>query len=142
MSDPINKPSHYNWHPSRIQPIEISEWCSFNIGTAINYIWRHAHKGEPVQDLRKAAWHLRREAERIAENGPVSQPKGPRDQLHDAQVRATTELIREPFSQNIRKAIDEIWMIGFYDDDEWNMGCLNDAAHACEREAYRLEAVK
>ncbi len=38
--DPVNFPSHY------LQ------------GSAIKYIWRHEHKGKPIEDLDKAIWFL------------------------------------------------------------------------------------
>jgi hypothetical protein len=129
--DPITKPDHYAWHPSGIQPIEISEWCSFNIGTAINYIWRHAHKGQPVQDLRKAAWHLRREAERIAESG--SEPRGP----HYQDINLTD--IEEHFPCYVRRALFSVWQIGRLADNKFNAEMLNSAASWCDLEAARQE---
>lgn len=33
---------------------------SYHVGNAIKYIWRHAHKGKPEQDLRKALQYLGR----------------------------------------------------------------------------------
>lgn len=65
MSDEINKPVHYNSHPSGIEAIQIAEHMSFSCGNAIKYIFRHKLKGEPVKDLKKAVWYLQREIERI-----------------------------------------------------------------------------
>jgi Protein of unknwon function (DUF3310) len=61
MNDPINKPNHYNWHPSGVQCVEISEHFTANISKAIDYLWRHNHKGTPIEDLKKAAWFIQRE---------------------------------------------------------------------------------
>ena len=29
-------------------------------GSAVKYIWRHEHKGKPIEDLEKAIWFLNR----------------------------------------------------------------------------------
>jgi hypothetical protein len=60
--DPINRPAHYTAHPSGIEPITISRHLPSNLGQALQYVMRHRFKGEPAQDLRKAAWFLRDEA--------------------------------------------------------------------------------
>ena len=61
MNDPINKPNHYNWHPTGVQCVEISEHFDANISKAIDYLWRYKHKGNPIEDLQKAAWFIQRE---------------------------------------------------------------------------------
>lgn len=38
----------------------------FHTGNAVKYILRAGKKGDPVQDLKKARWHLDREIERLA----------------------------------------------------------------------------
>ena len=48
-SDPVNRPAHY-----------------LSLAQAFQYVWRHPHKGRPVEDLRKAQWYLRREIGRRA----------------------------------------------------------------------------
>lgn len=65
-SDPVNRPAHYLLHPSRVECIDISEWLGGNLAQAFQYVWRHPHKGRPVEDLRKAQWYLRREIGRRA----------------------------------------------------------------------------
>ncbi len=62
--DPIN-PSHYRKHPSGIECIDITRHMNFNIGNAIKYIWRHADKGDPVENLKKAQWYLDDEIRRL-----------------------------------------------------------------------------
>ena len=62
-SDTVNHPAHYN-HPSGIECIDVVEWCSFNLGNAIKYIWRYDKKNG-VEDLRKAVWYIQREIERL-----------------------------------------------------------------------------
>ena len=62
----VNHPEHYNKHPSGIECITIVEHFNFNIGNAIKYIWRAGIKSDnPIEDLEKAIWYLKREIERI-----------------------------------------------------------------------------
>jgi hypothetical protein len=66
-SDPVNHPSHYTSHPSGIECIDVIEHMTLNIGAAIKYLWRCGLKSEAthIQDLEKAAWHIRREIQRL-----------------------------------------------------------------------------
>lgn len=68
-SDPVNSPSYYTSHPAGIEQIEVTEHMSFNGGSAIQYIWRaeDGSKGNEIQDLEKAIWHLQREIKRRQE---------------------------------------------------------------------------
>jgi len=61
MSDPVNHPTHYKSHPSGIEVIEITSHMNFCLGNAVKYILRCDHKGNDIQDLRKAIWYLNRE---------------------------------------------------------------------------------
>ena len=62
-SDNVNNPKHYNslgavcsnCH-SPIECIDVTRHLGFNIGNAIKYLWRHAHKNG-TEDLRKAIWY-------------------------------------------------------------------------------------
>lgn len=65
MSDLVNNPPHYNSHPSGVECIEITEHMNFNLGNAIKYIWRAGLKGDAVEDLKKAAFYIEREIERV-----------------------------------------------------------------------------
>lgn len=62
-SDPVEHPSHYT---HGIEPIEVIEsWgLNYRLGNALKYICRADHKGQPVQDLEKAAWYLNREIQK------------------------------------------------------------------------------
>ena len=63
LGDPINHPSHYN--SGRLEVIDVIEdWdLDFHLGNAVKYIARAEHKGELVQDLKKAMWYLKRRIE-------------------------------------------------------------------------------
>ena len=62
--DPVNHPAHYGKHPSGVDCITITEHFNFNVGNAIKYLWRADHKNG-LEDLKKAAWYVNREIERI-----------------------------------------------------------------------------
>jgi hypothetical protein len=64
--DPINHPKHYTQHPSGVECIEVAEHYNFCLGNAIKYIWRAGIKSDnPVEDLKKAAWYIEREIQRL-----------------------------------------------------------------------------
>jgi hypothetical protein len=63
--DPVNHPPHYTSHPSGVECIQVAEHFNFCIGNAIKYLWRAGLKGEALEDLRKAAWYIDREINRL-----------------------------------------------------------------------------
>ncbi len=79
----INHPKHYNLHPSNVECIDIIECYSFNVGSALKYLWRAGLKpGESaLEDLRKAVWYVQREVDRLSRtqehvNRPTRTPNG------------------------------------------------------------------
>jgi hypothetical protein len=70
MSNAVEHPKHYNWHPAGIEARLILERMTFNTGNALKYIWRAKHKGEERQDLEKARNYIEREIELI-EQGDI-----------------------------------------------------------------------
>ena len=60
MFDNINRPKHYS--QGKIEPIEVIEdWeLGYHLGNVIKYIARAEHKGNMVEDLKKAKWYLDR----------------------------------------------------------------------------------
>ncbi|MFF4245247.1 DUF3310 domain-containing protein [Streptomyces sp. NPDC001822] len=66
VEDEVNSPSHYTWLPGGIEVIDITELLNFNVGNVVKYALRAGHKTEdPITDLRKAAWYINREIERL-----------------------------------------------------------------------------
>lgn len=61
--DVVNKPKHYNEHPSGIECIQVTEHMNFCLGNAMKYIWR-ADLKNGTEDLEKAIWYLKREIEK------------------------------------------------------------------------------
>ena len=74
MSDPIN-PAHYQGFSNGAQVIDIVENLPYNAGNAIKYLARAGRKdpAKYVEDLRKAAWYVARELERIEGGGPATE---------------------------------------------------------------------
>lgn len=63
-NDAVNHPKHYTF--GKIEVIEaIEDWSlGFHLGNAVKYIARADHKGNKLQDLKKAHWYLSREIAR------------------------------------------------------------------------------
>ena len=65
MTDNVSHPAHYTGGgiecidamKSALTP---DEFRGYLRGNAVKYLWRYDRKGEPVEDLRKAAWYLDR----------------------------------------------------------------------------------
>lgn len=59
----VEKPKHYNSHPSGVETIRVTAHHDFTIGNAIKYIWRAGLKNEgstnEIQDLGKAVQYLK-----------------------------------------------------------------------------------
>lgn len=69
-NDPINHPAHYaqGWS-NGAEVIDITENLNFNRGNAVKYLARAGRKDSmtELQDLRKAAWYVDRELERLSQ---------------------------------------------------------------------------
>jgi hypothetical protein len=63
--DAVNHPAHYK--VGGIETIDFIEAkkLGFNLGNVVKYITRAEHKGNQLEDLRKAQWYLAREIERV-----------------------------------------------------------------------------
>ena len=59
--DPVNNPVHYT--KGGIETIDFIEAkkLGYNLGNVVKYITRADHKGNKLEDLRKAQWYLSRE---------------------------------------------------------------------------------
>jgi hypothetical protein len=60
-ADPVNNPAHYT--VGGIETIDFIEAKQFgyNLGNVVKYVTRADHKGNKLEDLRKAQWYLARE---------------------------------------------------------------------------------
>ena len=63
--DMVNNPRHYKM--GNLECIDVTQHFNFNRGNAIKYIWRAGKKdsSKTIEDLRKAAWYINREIERV-----------------------------------------------------------------------------
>jgi len=61
MPDPVNHPPHYT--TGGVETIDFIEAkkLNYNLGNVVKYITRADHKGDRMEDLRKAKWYLERE---------------------------------------------------------------------------------
>jgi hypothetical protein len=68
MPDLVNHPPHYSSHPSGVECIQVVEYYNFCVGNAMKYLWRAGLKEgtDPIEDLKKAAWYVNREIERLS----------------------------------------------------------------------------
>ena len=64
MNDPVTKPAHYT--RGKYETIDVIEdWgLGYRLGNCVKYISRAGHKGDRLEDLKKARWYLDREIER------------------------------------------------------------------------------
>jgi hypothetical protein len=77
VHDPVNAPRHYRSHPSGVECIAVTEHFGFNVGNAIKYLWRAGLKSSSaIEDLRKAAWYVNREIERVLRSTPTDTEAG------------------------------------------------------------------
>lgn len=66
--DMVNSPPHYTQGKiecvdairSALTKEEFDGWCK---GNAMKYIWRHRHKGDPKEQIKKALWYLNKMSE-------------------------------------------------------------------------------
>lgn len=67
----VDHPAHYNTHPSGIECIDVVRHMNFNLGNVVKYLWRAGEKdpAKHLEDLKKAAWYLNDEIERLSKNG-------------------------------------------------------------------------
>ena len=85
--DPVERPSHYTDHPVFTgQAWDVTKFLPFAEGNAVKYLWRHAGKGSPVQDLEKARWYLDKAADMTDPIGRVQ------DVPQNTLERLSTEL--------------------------------------------------
>ncbi len=66
--DPVNHPHHYTAYKG-LEIIDLTEQMNFNRGNAVKYIARAGFKNPAleaeIEDLKKAAWYINREIERL-----------------------------------------------------------------------------
>ncbi len=61
FKETVDHPSHYNQNNMPCECIDVVENMTFNQGNAMKYIWRMYSKGNPIEQIEKAIWYLKRE---------------------------------------------------------------------------------
>ena len=71
FQEPVNHPAHYN--KGKIEVIDaIEDWgLNFNLGNVVKYVARADHKGNRMDDLKKARFYIDKE---IAKNLDYKEP--------------------------------------------------------------------
>lgn len=127
MSDPVNHPKHYTSHPVTashgVECIDVIEHLPFNVGAAVKYLWRAGLKGDRAEDLRKAAWYVQRELDRMAKEQD-EKDRGEKAELQieadEREYQRECRTIPAPRDTPEMKAapihhVDPVW--GLADDD-------------------------
>lgn len=105
--DIVQRPKHYNAHPSGVECIEVVERMTFNLGNCCKYLWRGGLKvSDATQDYEKALWYAIRsyENDQAWLFGGQAAMEFNRFMLEDG--RASRILARpSPWCEPIRKAV-------------------------------------
>ena len=68
----VNHPQHYGGDTTYEAIKVIEAWgLSFCLGNTVKYIARADHKGDKLNDLKKAAWYLNREIENLERENAI-----------------------------------------------------------------------
>lgn len=59
-TDMVNHPSHYTKGKIEVADFIIDQEMGFLDGNVVKYVCRFRHKGNPIEDLKKARWYLDR----------------------------------------------------------------------------------
>lgn len=112
-ADVVNHPAHYNSHPSGVETIRLTEHMDFLLGNVIKYVMRCEHKGEPLQDLRKARFYLDRKISQLEAGVQISAPEEPAigTAAHEALERLHDALVIEEPSPG-----PDVWLVYSYED--------------------------
>ena len=60
QTDPINSPPHYTTGAIEVIDFIEDQKLGYHLGQVIKYISRCKHKGDELNDLKKARWYLDR----------------------------------------------------------------------------------
>lgn len=71
----VDHPAHYGGKDNLYEAIKVIDaWAlGFSLGNAVKYICRAGKKTSTLEDLKKAAWYLNHEIERLSSTTDTSQ---------------------------------------------------------------------
>lgn len=108
MSETVNHPRHYSTLAAScdkcgdsIECIEVVRHMNFNLGNVVKYIWRAGHKGNVLEDLKKALWYLQDEVSRLEEIERVA------DSFYVEKEESLEEARKRIFKMSVPKSIFE-----------------------------------
>lgn len=116
--DPVNRPTHYNLHASGVECIEIVEWFPSCLANAWKYLHRKDLKEKPLQDLRKAAWYVRRE---ILRRGKLARQKVVLDFFCPPSLEKKVARFLRHESGQFRDLFAHLWMAAIHPQDLGNL---------------------
>src|SRR3954462_3049397 len=67
--------------PAGIEAIDVIEPFSFNVGSAVSYLWGAGLKGDSLEDLMRGHWHIVRDIGRL-QRGKIEEALTARLQEH------------------------------------------------------------
>ena len=128
----VDHPPHYQ-HPSGVEAIDICEHLGFNLGNAYKHLVRAGKKGPVAEDLRKAAWYLRRAAEGMTNGG--------RGATHAFVPRGVPILARRVMVAGVAGCAHRMMLLAISDGAISADDCES-VRRECEREAAAAESAQ
>ena len=64
-SDMVNHPKHYTAGKFEVIDVIEDQKLCFHLGNVVKYVFRSAHKGKQIEDLKKARWYLDRKIQSL-----------------------------------------------------------------------------
>jgi len=99
-----------DWIEAALTPEEFRGYLK---GNMLKYQWRYASKGNPVQDLRKADWYLRKLLEKTAEcvssAPPIDGNKITTGHLNTVPYAVKQYVVKDIPEEAKKQIKDEIW---------------------------------
>lgn len=115
MDEKVDHPAHYGADKSGVECIDIVEHMSFNLGNSVKYLWRYENKAEPLVDLRKAEWYIKREIERIGSSRPPHLGGGARGRANFVRW----EVFNTPFDR--RQEVIALLFLDAWNASTWGL---------------------
>ena len=140
QNDSVNHPSHYT--DGKIEVIDFIEdkKLNFHRGNAVKYIARAGKKNpeKEVEDLKKAAWYINREIERLKNEDCEEFLKNFEEEKNNEQNRRTYMKTNQELMNEIKEQCGDCkaWSGTDCTRNPYTQGCLKD-----ELKQYKVQAV-
>lgn len=67
--DMVNHPKHYTVGKMKVIDVIEDQKLCYHLGNVVRYVLRSAHKGQQIEDLKKARWYLDRKIQNLEKLG-------------------------------------------------------------------------